>query len=315
MKKSAQDAQSMAPTSAKSLENAQQQASRAAEAMSQAKQQLAKAAQAGKPTPKQEGETQKQQQEAVRNLEEARKQLAKTHEQLDLKRREQEIFELEKVLAGILAGQVTVRQATEQLATATEAGRKPFTHAQKLRGQQLVEQQGSLYKQCGDLVIRLQKGNVPVFHYVLADSARMMVDVQKLLRGGDVGWLTQETQRDIERNLTQLLGALKQEGQRLAKARQQRRPAGGAGGQRPDKPAPLVPPLAQLKQLQALQAIVNEKTRALEVDKRTQLTRRQRLFQRRAQRLAQQQQELGRIAKDFADALEADNTQEQMAPP
>ncbi|NQT52120.1 hypothetical protein HQ576_08725, partial [bacterium] len=95
MKKSAQEARSMAPTSAKSLENAQQQASRAAEAMSQAKQQLAKAAQAGKPTPKQEGETQKQQQEAVRNLEEARKQLAKTHEQLDLKRREQEIFELE----------------------------------------------------------------------------------------------------------------------------------------------------------------------------------------------------------------------------
>ena len=65
----------------------------------------------------------------------------------------------------------------------------------------------------------------------------------------------------------------------------------------------------------AYQVLVNEKTRALEVDKRTQLTRRQRLFQRRAQRLAQQQQELGRIAKDFADALEADNTQEQMAPP
>ncbi len=76
-----------------------------------------------------------------------------------------------------------------------------------------------------------------------------------------------------------------------------------------------MPPLAQLKQLRTLQAHINEKTRELEVDKQTQLARRRRLFQRRAERLARKQQELGKLSKRFADALEEQNTEEKMAPP
>ncbi len=315
MQKTSEQAKPILPKTAKAIQQASARTKQAAQAMARAKQQLDRAAQKPARSGPQQSKAQQDQQQAARDLEKARDQLAKAHQKPDLQRRQQEIFELGKTLAAMLVEQVGIRKNTEALDAATEAGRKPFTHAQKLHLHDLTDAQGKLHKLCGDLVIRLQKEGVPVFHYVMTDTTRSMVEVQKFLSEGKVGWLTQETERDVERNLAQLLGALKQEAQRLAKKRQQQRPGGGRGGQSPDKPQPLVPPLAQLKQLRTLQAHINEKTRELQVDKQTQLARRRRLFQRRAERLARKQQELGKLSERFADALEEQNTEEQMAPP
>ena len=122
---------------------------------------------------------------------------------------------------------------------------------------------------------------------------------------------TQDQQRDVERNILQLIDALKEESQRLAK--QQRR-GGGGGGRGQPRPAPLVPPLAQLKQLRTLQKSINEGTRSIELDKVTRRRARERLRESRALRLSRKQHELGKLTDDFAKALE-EATEERMGPP
>ncbi len=315
LNKASQQAKGMAPKTGQDLQKAGQQTQQAKQAMSKAKGQLQKAAQKPNESGPQQQQAEQEQEKAARDLQKARDQLAKAQQELDQQRRQKEIFEIGKALAAMLAEQVAIRQGTEKLHKATDAGRKPLNHPQKLKLQELTDDQGTLYEKCGDVVLRLEKESVPVFHYVMTDTAKAMVEVQKLLREAKLGWLTQDTEREIERNLSHLLAALKKEAQRLAKKQRKQRRGGGGGGKQPDKPQPLVPPLAQIKQLRTLQVTLNEKTRALEVDKQTQLTRRQRLFQRRAQRLATKQRELGELSERFADDLEKGDTEEKMGPP
>ena len=315
MQGTAKKAETTMPTTAKAVQKASQSTQKASQAMQKAQQQLSQASQA--PTKSQSGQKQQdaeqQQQQAVRDLEKARQQLAQAQRQLDTQRRQKRIFELERSIAAMLVQQVGIREKTVALDKATQSGVQPFTHAQKLDLTELAEKQGKLRDQSAEVTTRLKADGIPIFHYVMHDATRSMGEVHQLLAKRQVGWLTQETEREIEQHLIELLAALKQEAQRLAQQKKQQQR--GGGGKSPQKPQPLVPPLAQIKQLHALQGHINEKTRAIEVDKRVQVGRRKLLLLRRAARLATRQLELGKLAKDFADALEDQNKQEEMSPP
>ena len=300
------------PTTAKSMQQASRNSQQAAESMSKAQQSLHKASQQPKAAAAQQQNAQQQQKDAVDDLQRAREQLARAHDQLDLRRRVQKLFELQKALTDLLPPQVALREATQKLDAASEGGRKPFDHAQTLELRELADKQGKLHTAAGTIIAALEKEQAPVFLYVMRDASRLMTQVQQRLADKHADWLTQEAEREIERHILELLDALKSEADRLAKREQQQQQAGG-GGQR-GRPQPLVAPYHQLKQLKLLQLRVNEQTRALELDKTTRHRLRQRLLKSRAERIAARQREIGEISRKFGDALEKRKEQESMTP-
>jgi len=312
IQKMAEEAAKTLPTTAKSVEQAGQRADDAAKAMENAKQDLEKASKSPDAGPSQQQDAQRQQQEATDQLQKARQELAKAHDQLDLQRRAQELFELQKVLTEMLPRQVAIREGTQKLDAATEGGQKPLDHAQTLAVRELTDAQGKLHEEAGSVVERLGREQVPVFLYVMKDAARLMAEVQKRLAEKQVDWLTQDAEREIERDLMQLLEAMKSETERLARQQQQPPPArGGAGG---GKPQPLVPPHQQLKQLKTMQLLVNTETKSIEIDRATGGAR-ERLLKHKAARLATKQADLGKLSREFGDALEKAKESESLSPP
>lgn len=313
IKRAAEEAQKTLPTTSKSIEQAGQDARDAAKAMEEAARQLDEASRQPDAGPAAQEDAQRQQQEATERLQEARDQLAKAHDQLDLQRRAQELFELQKVLTELLPRQIAIREGTQKLDASTEGGQKPLDHAQTLACRELADAQKKLQDEAAAIVERLERGQVPIFLYVMKDATRLMGEVHQLLGDRKVDWLTQESQREIERDLMQLLDAMRSETERLA----QQEPKGGegaGGGPRDGRPRPLVPPSQQLKQLKAMQAAINADTRAIEIA-RLAGNARERLLQHKAQRLSQKQAELGKLSREFGDTLEKAKEQEALTPP
>ncbi|MBM4034052.1 MAG: hypothetical protein FJ291_20050 [Planctomycetes bacterium] len=312
IQKMSEEAQKTLPTTAKSVEQASQNANDAAKAMQEASKQLEEASKQPDAGPSQQESAQKQQQESADQLKKARDELAKAHDQLDLQRRAQELFELQKVLTEMLPRQVTIREGTAKLDAASEGGQKPLGHAQSLALRELADAQGKLHEEAGQVAERLEREQVPIFHYVMKDAARLMGEVHKRLGDKQVDWLTQEAQREIERDIMQLLDAMKSETERLAQQQQQPPPPGG--GPQGGKPQPLVPPAQQLKQLKTLQLQVNTETKSVEIERATGGAR-ERLLKHRAARLAAKQAELGKLSRDFGDIMEKAKEGESLAPP
>lgn len=309
----AAEAQKTLPATSKAISQAGESAADAAKAMEAAKDQLDAAAKKPDASPAAQQEAQRQQQDAADQLRRARDQLANAHDQLDLQRRAQELFELQKVLTELLPRQVAIREGTQKLDAATEGGAKPLDHAQTLALRELADGQAKLRDEADAIAERLEREQVLIFTFVMKDSARLMAEVQTRLADKKVDWLTQDTQREIERNIVQLLEAMRSETERLAKQQQKKPPAGGAGGAG-GRPQPLVPPHQQLKQLKAMQLQVNTDTRSVEIERATGSARK-RLLEHKAARLAEKQAQLGKLSRDFGDALEKAREGEALAPP
>ena len=307
----AADAQKTLPATAKSLEQAGQDVADASKAMEGAKGQLDEAGRQPDAGDTQQQKAEADQREAAERLEKARHKLAQAHDQLDLQRRTQELFELQKALSEMLPRQVAIREATAKLDAATEGGTKPLDHAHSLRAAELADAQGKLHHEAGKIIERLEDAQVPIFLYVMRDAARLMAEAQKRLGEKLVDWLTQDTQREAERDLLQLLEAMKSETERLA---QQEQKGGAGGGSQPGGPQPLVPPVQQLKQLRAMQAQINTETKAVEIDRATGGAR-ERLLKHKALRLAAKQAELSKLSRDFGDILEKEKEKEALTPP
>ena len=312
MQKTAEQAKKTFPTTAESVQQASRNAEQAGESMEQAEKGLQQASQKPEQSAPQQQKAQGEQQEAVEDLERAREQLAKAHEELDLRRRVQKLFELQKALTEMLPKQVAVREATGDLDKASEGGGKPFDHAQTLRLGELADAEGKLLADARRIIAELEKEQAPVFLYVMRDTERLMAEVQQRLIDQKPDWMTQEAERDAERNIMELLAALRSEADRLAKKQEQQQ--GGGGGQGGGKPQPLVAPYHQLKQLKNLQLRANEQTRSVELDRTTRRRLNPRLLKRRAERLATRQAEIGKLSREFGKALEDRNTQESMQP-
>ena len=310
IKKAADNAQKTSPATAKSVEQASRNTQQAADSMDKAQQSLQGASQKPSQSAPQQQKAQQEQQQAVDDLQRAREQLAKAHDELDLRRRVQKLFELQKALTDMLPKQVAIREATQELDKASEGGRKPFDHAQTLKLRELADAQGKLGEDANRIIAELEKEQAPVFLYVMRDTSLLMAEVRKRLLGEKADWLTHESEREIERNIMELLAALKGEADRLAKKEQQQQGGGGGGG----RPQPLVAPYHQLKQLKQLQLRVNEHTRAVELDKTTRRRLSPRLLKRRAEQLATRQGEVGKLSREFGKALEQRDTQESMQP-
>ncbi len=310
IQKLSDEAQKMVPATSKAMERAAQNTRDAAKAMEKAKEELGKASQQPDGGPSEQDKAEQAQREAADELQKARDELAKAQDQLDLQRRAQELFELQKVLSEMLPRQVAIREGTAKLDAASEGGQKPLDHAQTLRLRELADAQAKLHDEAGQVVERLDREQVPIFSYVMKDAARLMAEVHKLLTDKKVDWLTQDCQREIERDIAQLLEAMKSETERLAQQQQK----GGNGGGSSGRPQPLVPPAQQLKQLKAMQLLVNTETKAIEVERATGGPR-ERLLKHKAGRLAQKQAELGKLSREFGDVLEKAKEQESMSPP
>ena len=310
--KAAKDAQKAFPKTAKAIQQAGRNTEQASSSMSQAKKALDQASQQPSAAASKQQNAEQRQQDSVEDLKKAREQLAKAHDQLDLRRRVQKLFELRKALTEMLPRQVAVRESTQELDAASEGGKKPFDHAQTLKLRELADEQGKLHAAAGKIIKALEGEQVVIFLYVMRDAAQLMAEVQKRLAEKKADWLTQEAERETERNIIELLEALKSEAARLAKKEQQQQGGGGGGGGRPQ---PLVAPYHQLKQLRALQLRVNEQTRALEIEKTTRRRLREPLLKARAGRLSKKQHDISGLSRTFGDALEERREQESMTPP
>lgn len=308
----ARDTQKLLPTTAKTLQKATAHTSQAAQEMKQATQNLQAAAQNQKPTPNQQ-QAQQHQQNATENLQKALERLAQAQQQLDLRRRAQKLFELRRALGELLPRQVTIRKTTEELDQQTRGATVPLNHAQTIRLRETTEEQTAVRQQAAVIIEHLERENVPVFLYVVEEAARLMDEVGQRLRSAKTGWLTQESEREIESHITELLEALKSEAQRLAH-QQQQRPAGGGGGAS-GRRQPLVAPYHQLKQLKTLQLRVNAATRAIELERAAGRRLSKRLLENRARRLAQRQRDLAELSRKFAQLLEKAREQESMGAP
>ena len=311
IKKTAEGTKKTFPNASKAVEQASQKTQQAAGAMQKAEKSLSQASQQPNASGQQQQKAQQDQQDATDKLEQARQELAKAHQELDLRRRVQKLFELQKALTEMLPRQIAIREATVELDEASEGGRKPFDHAQTLELRGLADAQAKLLEAAGTIIAELEKEQAPVFLYVMRDSARLMGEVHTRLLAKQPDWMTQESEREIERNLIELLAALKSEANRLAEKKPQQQAGGGKGGG--GKRQPLVAPYHQLKQLKHLQLRVNEQTRKLELDRATRRLR-ERLLKLRAESLGRRQDEIGKLSRDFGEALTKQNEQESMKP-
>jgi len=311
IERTARDTRKLLPSTAKRLQKATDQTTQAAQQMKQASQKLQAAAQSQQAARNQQ-QAQQNQQNATESLQKALDQMAQARQQLDLRRRVQKLFELRKALGEILPRQVTIRRTTERLDKETRGASVPFNHAQTIRLRQAAEEQAALRKQADVIIEHLERERVPVFLYVMNEAARLMDEVHQRLGAGKVDWLTQESEREIEAHITQLLEALESEAQRLAQRQQQPQAGGGGGGGRRQ---PLVAPYHQLKQLKTLQLQVNQATRAIEVERTTGGRLSKRLLENRAKRLAHRQRDLAELSRKFAELLERGREQEAMGAP
>jgi len=245
-----------------------------------------------------------EQESAIRHLQEAKKKLAKALEELAKKEREKKLFEIGKLLAGMLGRQREVNVETVQINRAVAKERKlPRTWLLKLR--QTAAKQGGLKENAGVVLKKLSDEDSVVFSYAMADVFTDMSDAEKRLSDEDTGWVTQQIQKDIERTLSELVEALEQE---YEEAKRGGGGGGGGGGGAGGKEPPLVPPLAQLKMLRILEANIFETTKRYEEEKALG-NMNPVLLKKRTERLGEKQENVSKTVRKLA--REFDEMQEE----
>jgi len=238
------------------------------------------------------------QQKAIDRLQEARDELAKLASKLAEKEREKALFEIGAALNKLLTAQRAVNVATAKI---DEDSRREggLNREARLTLQKLPDEQGKLGETSEGIRQRLEKEGIPVFEMAMQSVVSDMKTVQVALAKPDTGWLTQQTQKDIEQTLVKLIEALKEE---QAKARENANKGGGGGGGGGGKP-PLVPPIAQLKMLKTLQLDINSSTMRNEQEKAVKRLN-PLMISKRVEVLAKKQGEVSMVAERFGVELE-----------
>jgi hypothetical protein len=104
-----------------------------------------------------------------------------------------------------------------------------------------------------------EEGSTAVFPTILREVRDDLTSVETSLARAETGKITQLVQSSIEKNLEDLIEALKNERTRPKKGGS----GGGGGGGGGDK-QPLVPPIAELKMLKMLQTNLYQRTRLID---------------------------------------------------
>jgi hypothetical protein len=215
----------------------------------------------------------------------------------------EELFRIEKELKEILARHNEVILSTLEVERArSAAGDRRLGRPQKTRLFNASKTETEILGRTRALVRQLTDS--PVFRWVLDDTAGDMHEVCRQLGRERTGLYVQDVEKDVKRNLEELIAALKEE----RKKTDGKKPPASPPGNGPPPPAgkpPLVPPLAELKMIRTMQEKVNRKTAW--VDEAVSRTKDRRLsseLRRVLERTAQKQAEVAKVTDDLARMLE-----------
>ncbi|NQT20971.1 MAG: hypothetical protein HQ592_14785 [Planctomycetes bacterium] len=238
------------------------------------------------------------QEEAVEHLQEAKRKLDKAMEELARKEREKKLFEIGKALAEMLGKQRRINVETITIdGVAKKEGRLQRAWLLKLQG--VAAGQARLEDGARKVLKKLEEEDSVVFAYAISDVVKDMSDAAKRLSDEDVGWSTQQVQKDIERTLAELVESLEQQYDEAKKGGGGGGAAGGAAGGKP----PLVPPLPQLKMLRTLEEDILDSTKRYEEEKAMGRMNPV-LLKKFVERLGEKQESVSRTARKFAHELD-----------
>ena len=143
-----------------------------------------------------------------------------------------------------------------------------YDRPEQLRLKELSDGEGRLAEDAKSIrKMLLKEGTTAVFPAVLEEVRSDLANVQERLADKEAGKLTQGIQAQIERNLEQMLAALRKERSRRKKLAGMGGGPGGRGGGGGGGKQPLVPPAAELKMLKSLQVQINKRTVMLAEEK------------------------------------------------
>lgn len=200
------------------------------------------------------------QKRAVKQLGDAERELAEAIDKARKDMQNEALTQIDQILRGVLEAQRKLTKDTTEL----HAGRKGEKYDRLELGKlaDLSDGEGEQGEKVGKVLKMVKdEGTTAVFPLVLDETKAELANVQKLLAQKKAGPLTQSIQKEIEKNLEEMIEALQKEIRR-------RKGGGGSGrGGGGGKP-PLVPPVAELKMLRTLQRQINRRTLTLDAAKR-----------------------------------------------
>jgi len=204
------------------------------------------------------------QNDALDDLRKAAGELAKAVDQEREMAQAEQLARIDAMLRRILKTQKAISAGTMDVFKKRRGQR--YDRPEQLRLRELSDGEGRLAEDVGAVrKMLLKEGTTAVFPAVLAEVRSDLADVQKRLADKEAGKLTQGIQAQIERNLEQMLAALRKERSRRKKQAGMGEGRGGRGGG--GKKQPLVPPAAELKMLKSLQLQINNRTAMLAQEK------------------------------------------------
>lgn len=204
------------------------------------------------------------QNKALDDLRNAAEQLDQTVAQEKEMVQAEQLAKIDAMLQRILKTQKAISAATTDVRKKRKG--QSYDRPEELRLRELSDGEGRLAEDVKSIrKMLLKEGTTAVFPAVLGEVRGDLSNVQKRLADKEAGKLTQGIQAQIERNLEQMLTALRKERSRRKKlAGMGAGPGGGGcgGGKQP-----LVPPAAELKMLKLLQVQINIRTVMLAEEK------------------------------------------------
>jgi hypothetical protein len=197
---------------------------------------------------KKAGEAQQQQDQAVQALKKAREELAKERERLLKEIERQTRKQVIANLVQMLETEVAVREATEALSTSAASGHRESV----LRAKQLAPTQQKVADVCEETIelIELTQFSVAL-PPALASIQRRAIYVATDLRAGRAGEPVVAAERQIERDLSDLIDTMREAAASASQGNSQCKSCGGSKNKL----------LAELKVLRLLQLRVNEETK------------------------------------------------------
>jgi len=206
------------------------------------------------------------QNEAIKDLDKARRQLDEAIAQEQEMLQAESLARIDAMLQRILDAQKSLSADTKSVAAKRRDAAPPWDRAEQLKLAELSLGEGRLAEDVGKVrQMLVEEGTTAVFPAVLGEVRVDLANVEKLLAGKDAGELTQGIQAEIERNLREMIDAIRKE---LSHRRRKGDDgaadpgSGGGGGE-----APLVPMTAELKMLRLLQLQINGRTVLLDRQK------------------------------------------------
>ncbi len=271
------------------------------------KQSMSKAQQSGKSaqgklSQGKSGEANSDQQDAQKKMEEAKKDLDEAIAKAQQDEQEKTMTKIAEILQDMLTRQQVLTAKTGEVASKQGADGK-FQRPEELELQNVSHDEGVLADDSKKVTKLLtdDKSTV-IFPEIMKDIEGDLRDLQTMLDAKQVDELTQAMQGNVERNLQELLDALKKE---MSKKKQKpKQGGGGGGGGGGGKKDPLVPPTAELKML---------KMKEIGIENLTVIADRQKQsgkalpaqVEAQHKKLAQQQKDLQTKIMDFKKMLDS----------